>query len=90
MLNTTEARKLVRNLVAQKQDAYIYYTATNKKVTAGADDATQRNLCFGIGGDTFTQGELDSIKQRVGCKRVHTTFYQGKEYLRLIGVKFQN
>ena len=89
MLNTKEARKLVRNLIAQKQGTYCYYSATNKKVTAGADDATKRNLCFGIGGDMFTESECNRIKELVGCKRVHTTFYEGKEYLRLIGVKFE-
>ena len=87
MLDTKGARKLVRSLIEQRGNTYVWNSFTNKK----ANDAHKRNIGFGIyGNTTFTQGELNWIKFLVGCDKVHTTFFEGKEYLRLVGVKFEN
>lgn len=85
-MNTKEARKLVNALIKQK-DTAVWSTWTNGVQKDLAVDNTKRNLCYGILGDKFTEGECKWLKLLVGCDKVHTTF--GGRYLRLVGVKFE-
>jgi hypothetical protein len=86
-LNTKEARKLVAAHLQQK-NASFWNSWTNKVQKDLEDVADKRNLCFGIVGERFTEGDCKWLKLLVGCDKVHTTF--GGRYLRLVGVKFEN
>ena len=85
-LNTKQARKLVNALIKQK-DTAVWSTWTNAVQKDLEDVADKRNLCYGILGDKFTEGECAWIQLLVGCERVHTT--DNGHYLRLVGVKFE-
>ena len=85
-LNTKQARKLVNALIKQKNTA-VWSTWTNAVEKDLAVVATKRNLCFGLLGDKFTEGECKWIQLLVGCDKVHAT--QNGHYLRLLGVKFE-
>ena len=85
-LNTKQARKLVNALIKQK-DTAVWSTWTNAVEKDLAVDATKRNLCYGLLGDKFTEGECKWIQLLVGCDKVHTT--ANGQYLRLVGVKFE-
>ena len=86
MLNTKETRKLVWDMIAQKRSS-VWRTWTNTVEKDLAVDNTKRNLCFGILGDKFTEGECKWIKLLVGCDKVH--FTDNGRYLRLVGVRFE-
>ena len=86
-LNTLQARKLVAAHLQQK-NASFWNSWTNKAQKDLEDVADKRNLCFGILGDKFTEGDCKWLKLLVGCDKVHTTF--GGRYLRLVGVKYEN
>ena len=86
-LNTLQARKLVATVLAEK-NASFWNSWTNVVWKDNAKDATKRNLCFGILGDKFTEGECKWIKLLVGCDKVH--FTNNGRYLRLVGVKYEN
>jgi hypothetical protein len=85
-MNTKQARKLVNALIAQKNTA-VWRTWTNGVQKDLDKDATKRNLCYGILGDKFTEGECKWIKLLVGCDKVH--FTDNGRYLRLLGVKYE-
>ena len=85
-LNTKQARKLVNALIKQK-DTAVWSTWTNAVEKDLAVDTTKRNLCYGLLGDKFTEGECKWIQLLVGCDKVHTT--ANGRYLRLVGVKFE-
>ena len=85
-MNTKEARSLVHALIKTK-NAAVWRTWTNGVQKDLAADNTVRNLCFGILGDKFTEGECKWIKLLVGCDKVH--FTDNGRYLRLLGVKFE-
>ena len=85
-LNTKQARKLVNALIKQK-DTAVWSTWTNAVQKDLEDVADKRNLCYGILGDKFTEGECNWIQLLVGCERVH--FTANGRYLRLVGVKFE-
>ena len=85
-LNTKQARKLVAALIKQKNTS-VWNSWTNGVQKDLAVDKTKRNLCFGILGDKFTEGECKWIKLLVGCDKVH--FTDNGRYLRLVGVKFE-
>jgi hypothetical protein len=85
-LNTKQARKLVAALIKQKNTA-IWNSWTNGVQKDLDTDPTKRNLCFGILGDRFTEGECKWIKLLVGCDKVH--FTDNGRYLRLLGVKYE-
>ena len=85
-MNTKEARNLVRSIIKSKNTA-VWNTWTNAVEKDLAVDATKRNLCYGILGDKFTEGECKWIKLLVGCDKVHTT--ANGQYLRLVGVKYE-
>ena len=86
-LNTKQARKLVAALIKQKNTS-VWNSWTNGVQKDLAVDNTKRNLCFGILGDKFTEGECKWIQLLVGCDKVH--FTDNGRYLRLVGVKFEN
>ena len=85
-LNTKEARKLVNALIKTK-NTLVWNTWTNGVQKDLEDVKDKRNLCFGILGDKFTEGECKWIQLLVGCDKVHTT--ANGQYLRLVGVKFE-
>ena len=85
-MNTKEARSLVRSLIKSK-NAAVWNTWTNGVQKDLEDVKNKRNLCFGILGDKFTEGECKWIKLLVGCDKVH--FTANGQYLRLLGVKFE-
>ena len=85
-LNTKQARQLVAALIKQKNTA-VWRTWTNGVQKDLDKDPTKRNLCFGILGDKFTEGDCKWIKLLVGCDKVH--FTDNGRYLRLLGVKFE-
>ena len=85
-LNTKQARKLVNALIKQKNTS-VWNTWTNAVQKDLGADKTKRNLCFGILGDKFTEGECKWIKLLVGCDKVH--FTDNGRYLRLVGVRFE-
>ena len=85
-LNTKQARKLVNALIKQKNTA-VWNSWTNGVQKDLENVANKRNLCFGILGDKFTQGECNWIKWLVGCDKVH--FTANGQYLRLVGVKYE-
>ena len=86
MLNTKETRKMVWDMIAQKNTS-VWRTWTNAVEKDLAVDNTKRNLCFGILGDKFTEGECKWIQLLVGCDKVH--FTDNGRYLRLVGVNFE-
>ena len=86
-LNTLQTRKLVAAHLQQKNAAF-WNSWTNKCYKDLAAVADKRNLCFGILGDKFTEGDCKWLKLLVGCDKVHTTF--GGRYLRLVGVRYDN
>jgi len=83
-MNTKEARSLVRSIIKSKNTA-VWNTWTNAVEKDLAVDATKRNLCFGLLGDKFTEGECKWLQLLVGCDKVYTK----GQYLRLLGVKFE-
>ena len=85
-LNTKQARKLVNALIKQK-DTAVWNSWTNAVQKDLDNVPNKRNLCFGILGDKFTEGECKWIKLLVGCDKVH--FTDNGRYLRLVGVKFE-
>ena len=85
-MNTKEARNLVRSIIKSKNTA-VWNTWTNAVEKDCAVDNSVRNLCFGILGDKFTEGECKWIQLLVGCDKVH--FTANGQYLRLLGVKFE-
>ena len=85
-LNTKQARKLVAALIKQK-DTAVWSSWTNGVQKDLEDVKDKRNLCFGLLGDKFTEGECKWIKLLVGCDKVHTT--RNGHYLRLVGVRFE-
>ena len=85
-LNTKQARKLVTALIKQKNTS-VWNSWTNAVQKDLENVPNKRNLCFGILGDKFTEGECNWIQLLVGCERVHTT--DNGHYLRLVGVKFE-
>ena len=85
-LNTKQARKLVNALIKQK-DTSVWSTWTNAVQKDLDNVPNKRNLCFGILGDKFTEGECKWIKLLVGCDKVH--FTDNGRYLRLVGVRFE-
>ena len=85
-LNTKQARNLVHTLIKQK-NASVWNSWTNKVQKDLEDVADRRNLCFGIVGERFTEGDCKWLKLLVGCDKVHTTF--GGRYLRLVGVRYE-
>ena len=85
-LNTKEARKLVNALIKTK-NTLVWNTWTNGVQKDLEDVKDKRNLCFGILGDKFTEGECKWIQLLVGCDKVH--FTANGQYLRLVGVKFE-
>ena len=85
-LNTKQARKLVNALIKQKNTA-VWNSWTNVVQKDLDNVPNKRNLCFGILGDKFTEGECKWIKLLVGCERVH--FTDNGRYLRLVGVRFE-
>ena len=85
-LNTKQARKLVATVLAEKNAAF-WNSWTNKCYKDFASVKDKRNLCFGIVGEKFTEGDCKWLKLLVGCDKVHTTF--GGRYLRLVGVKYE-
>ena len=85
-LNTKQARKLVAAHLQQK-NASFWNSWTNKCYKEHASVADKRNLCFGIVGERFTEGDCKWLKLLVGCDKVHTTF--GGRYLRLVGVRYE-
>ena len=85
-MNTKEARKLVNAIIKQKK-TLVWNTWTNAVEKDLAVVKDKRNLCFGILGDKFTEGECKWIKLLVGCDKVH--FTANGQYLRLLGVKFE-
>jgi len=87
MLNTLETRKLVEATLLEK-DAAFWNTWTNKCYKDLASVKDKRNLCFGIIGDKFTEGDCKWLKLLVGCDKVHTT--ANGSYLRLLGVKYES
>ena len=86
MLNTKETRKMVWDMIAQK-NSVVWNTWTNTVEKDCAVDNTVRNLCFGILGEKFTEAECKWLQFMTGCKKVH--FTHNKQYLRLLGVKFE-
>ena len=86
-LNTKQARKLVADMIAQK-DTGVWRTWTNGVQKDLEDVKDRRNLCFGIIGDKFTQAECNWLRFATGCDKVH--FTDNGRYLRLLGVKFEN
>ena len=86
-LNTLQARKLVATVLAEKNAAF-WNSWTNKVQKDFEDVADKRNLCFGIVGERFTEGDCKWLKLLVGCDKVHTT--ANGRYLRLVGVKYDN
>jgi len=84
-MNTKQARELVNALIKQK-DAAVWRTWTNGVQKDYEDVKDKRNLCYGILGDKFTEGECKWIKLLVGCDKVH--FTDNGRYLRLLGVRF--
>ena len=85
-LNTKQARKLVNALIKQKNTS-VWNSWTNAVQKDLDNVPNKRNLCFGILGDKFTEGECKWIKLLVGCERVH--FTDNGRYLRLVGVRFE-
>ena len=85
-LNTKQARKLVNALIKQK-DTSVWNSWTNAVQKDLDNVPNKRNLCFGILGDKFTEGECKWIKLLVGCDKVH--FTDNGRYLRLVGVRFE-
>ena len=85
-LNTKQARKLVNALIKQK-DTSVWNSWTNAVQKDLENVPNKRNLCFGILGDKFTEGECKWIKLLVGCDKVH--FTDNGRYLRLVGVRFE-
>ena len=86
-LNTKQARNLVHAVIKQK-NARVWNTWTNAVEKDLAVDKTKRNLCFAMVGEKFTVADCNWIKFLVGCDKVHTT--RNGQYLRLVGVKFEN
>ena len=86
-LNTKQARKLVHALIKQKNTS-VWSSWTNGVQKDLEDVKDKRNLCFGILGDKFTEGECKWIKLLVGCDKVH--FTDNGRYLRLVGVNFES
>lgn len=86
-LNTLQARKLVHTLIKQK-NASVWNSWTNKAQKDLASVKDKRNLCFAMLGEKFTESECKWLKLLVGCDKVHTT--ANGQYLRLLGVKFEN
>ena len=86
-LNTKQARNLVHAVIKQK-NARVWNTWTNAVEKDLAVDKTKRNLCFAMLGEKFTEGDCAWLKLLVGCDKVHTT--RNGQYLRLLGVKFEN
>ena len=86
-LNTLQARKLVATVLAEKNAAF-WNSWTNTVWKDNTKVANKRNLCFGILGDKFTEGDCKWIKLLVGCDKVHTT--ANGRYLRLVGVRYDN
>ena len=86
-LNTKQARDLVHTLIKQK-NAAVWNSWTNKAQKDLEDVADKRNLCFAMLGEKFTVGDCKWIKLLVGCDKVHTT--ANGQYLRLVGVKYEN
>ena len=86
-LNTKQARKLVAALIKQKNTS-VWNSWTNGVQKDLDNVPNKRNLCFGILGDKFTEGECKWIQLLVGCDKVHTT--DNGHYLRLVGVRFEN
>ena len=87
-MNTKEARNLVRSIIKSKNTA-VWSTWTNAVEKDWAVVKDKRNLCFGLLGDKFTEGECKWIQLLVGCDKVHATPTRGGQYLRLLGVKFE-
>ena len=87
MLNTLETRKVVYDMLAQKNSA-VWNTWTNTVEKDKAVDNTVRNLCFGVIGDKLTEAECAWLKFVTGCRKVHTT--ANGQYLRLLGVKYDS
>ena len=85
-LNTKQARKLVNALIKQKNTS-VWNSWTNAVQKDLDNVPNKRNLCFGILGDKFTEGECKWIKLLVGCDKVH--FTDNGRYLRLVGVRFE-
>jgi len=85
-MNTKEARKLVTALIKTK-DTSVWRSWTNGVQKDLDNNPSKRNLCFGILGDKFTEGECKWIKLLVGCDKVH--FTDNGRYLRLVGVNFE-
>ena len=85
-LNTKQARNLVHALIKQKNTS-VWSSWTNGVQKDLEDVKDKRNLCFGILGDKFTEGECKWIKLLVGCDKVH--FTDNGRYLRLVGVNFE-
>ena len=86
-LNTKQARNLVATVIAEK-NASVWNSWTNKAQKDLASVKDKRNLCFAMLGEKFTAGDCKWIKLLVGCDKVHTT--ANGQYLRLVGVKFEN
>ena len=86
-LNTLQTRKLVATVLAEKNAAF-WNSWTNTVWKDNAKDADKRNLCFGIVGERFTEGDCKWLKLLVGCDKVHTT--ANGRYLRLVGVKYES
>ena len=86
MLNTKETRKLVWDMIAQKNTA-VWRTWTNAVEKDLEVVKDKRNLCFGLLGDKFTEAECNYLQFMTGCKKVH--FTHNGQYLRLLGVKFE-
>ena len=84
-MNTLEARKLVATVLKEKK-ASFWRSWTNMVWEDNTKSTTKRNLCFGIVGERFTEGDCKWLKLLVGCDKVHTTF--NGRYLRLVGVKY--
>ena len=85
MLNTKQTRKLVHDMIAQK-NCGVWRTWTNAVEKDLAVVKDKRNLCFGIFGDKFTQAECNWLRFATGCDKVH--FTDNGRYLRLLGVKY--
>jgi len=86
-MNTKEARNLVHAVIKQKNGA-VWNSWTNGVRKNLEDVKDKRNLCFAMLGEKFTAGDCAWIKLLVGCDKVHTT--ANGQYLRLLGVRFEN
>lgn len=85
MLNTKQARTLVRTYAEAKGVAIRNASWTNK-----CKDEHKRNLAFEcLFGTAFTESDCAWLRWMTGCAEVRTTTSeQGLNYVRLLGVEF--